>query len=153
MTTIQSGDVTPFRWTLAFFTWLGFAVIAVVGGVFRVLWLAPRLGEYPANLVETLSLVAILAGLVWIATPWLLPGLEARPVRALGAFWFGLTIAFEFLFGHFVDGASWSALLANYDITAGRFWILVPVTMGIGPSLVRRFRDPPESRATWSVMR
>jgi hypothetical protein len=133
------GDA-PFRWALAFFVWLGFAVVAVAGGVLRVLWLAPRMGEYAANVTETLSLVAILVGLIWIAVPWLYPELGLKPVRRLGAFWFGLTIAFEFLFGHFVDGASWGALLANYDITAGRLWILVPLTMGLGPSLVRRLR-------------
>jgi hypothetical protein len=127
----------PLFWTLAFLTWLGFALVAVAGGIGRVVWLEPRLGEYAANMVETLGLVAVLAGTIWIAVPWLVPGLGQQEVRSLGIFWFCLTIAFEFLFGHFVDGASWSALLANYDITAGRFWILVPVTMGLGPSVVR----------------
>ena len=132
----------PFQWTLAGFVWLGFAMVAVAGGIFRVLWLAPRLGDDIANLIETLTLVAVLMGLIWIAVPWLCPSLERRQLRILGVFWLGLTVAFEFLFGHFVDGASWSALLANYDITAGRLWILVPLTMGLGPMSVRRLKAP-----------
>jgi hypothetical protein len=125
---------------LAFVVWLGFAIIAVAGGILRVLWLTPRVGEEAANVAETLSLVAILAGLIWIAVPWLFPELERKPIRRLGLFWFGLTITFEFLFGHFVDGASWGALLATYDVTSGRLWILVPLTMGLAPVLVRQVR-------------
>jgi hypothetical protein len=131
-----------FQWTLAGFVWLGFAMVAVAGGIFRVLWLAPRVGDHFANLIETLTLVGVLIGLIWIAVPWLCPSLERRQLRILGVFWLGLTVAFEFLFGHFVDGASWSALFANYDITAGRLWILVPLTMGLGPVLVGRLKAP-----------
>ena len=129
-------------WLLAFFTWLGFALVAVAGGIFRVVWLEPRLGEYSANLAETLGLVAVLGGMVWIAVPWLCPRLGGSEIKTLGLFWAGLTVTFEFGFGRFVDGADWSALVANYDITAGRLWILVPIAMGFGPSLVRRFKRP-----------
>ena len=49
-----------------------------------------------------------------------------------------MTVAFEFGFGHWVDGDSWSALLENYDITAGKIWVLVPIAMATGPELARR---------------
>jgi hypothetical protein len=130
----------PLRWSLAALVWAGFAVLAVAAGVLRILVLAPWLGERLANLGETLALVLTLAGLQWIAVPWIYPELEERQTWVLGGFWLGLTVAFEFVFGHFVSGASWSALLANYDITAGRLWILVPLTMGLGPHLVRAIR-------------
>lgn len=123
---------------LAFLVWLGFALVAVGGGVLRVVWLQPRLGELPANVAETLALVVVLLLLIRLATPWLVPTLERRPLVLLGGFWLGLTLAFEFLFGHYIDGAAWSALLANYDFTAGRLWILVPVTMAIEPWLIGR---------------
>jgi hypothetical protein len=143
---VQVERTVSYFWILAFFTWLGFAMIAVAGGILRVVWLEPRLGQSPANLAETLGLVAILCGMLWISVPWLCPRLEAGDIKALGLFWAGLTIAFEFGFGHFVDGADWSALLANYDITAGRLWILVPITMGLGPWLVRRIKHSREER-------
>ena len=132
----------PLMWTLAFLVWLGFATVAVAGGIFRVVWLEPRLGEPAANLLETLGLVAVLAGMIWLAAPWLVPGLQKRDLRLLGGYWFTLTVAFEFGFGHYVDGASWSTLLSNYDVTAGRLWILVPLTMGVGPVLAGRLRRP-----------
>ena len=123
---------------LGFLTWLGFAGIAVAGGIFRVVWLQPQMGEFRANLIETVALVVVLALLIRLAVPWLNPSLDRRSLLRLGLFWTGLTLAFEFLFGHFVDGASWKVLLSNYNVAAGRLWILVPLTMGVGPALVGR---------------
>jgi hypothetical protein len=37
-----------------------------------------------------------------------------------------------------VDGDSWSALLENYDVSAGKVWSLVPTAMAVGPELARR---------------
>ena len=128
----------PYQWTIAFFLWIGFALVAVAGGIFRVVWLQPRLGEYLANVTETVGLAMVLAGLMWLAVPWLESRLREKELWRLGIFWFGLTIAFEFLFGHFVDGASWDALLANYDVTKGRLWMLIPLTMGLGPIIIGR---------------
>ncbi|HEV8124419.1 MAG TPA: hypothetical protein VGP80_09260 [Gemmatimonadales bacterium] len=140
-----SGGI-PF-WALAFLVWLGFAMVAVGGGIFRVIWLDPRIGTYAANLVETLGLTAFLGGIIWVTVPWLVPALGKRELMRLGVCWFCLTVAFEFLFGHFVDGASWSALLSNYDVRAGRLWVLVPLMMGFGPSLAgwtrRRVAETP----------
>lgn len=125
---------------LGFFTWLGFAGLAVGAGIFRVLWLQPRLGEFAANLVETLGLVVILAVAIRVAVPWLDPALEKRSLIRLGLFWMLLTLAFEFLFGHFVDRASWSALLSNYNVAQGRLWILVPLTLLLEPVLIGSMR-------------
>ena len=38
----------------------------------------------------------------------------------IGAAWVVLTVIFEFGFGHYVDGKSWSELLENYNLPAGR---------------------------------
>jgi apolipoprotein N-acyltransferase len=43
------------------------------------------------------------------------------------------TIAFEFGFGHFVAGHSWSKLLADYNVFNGRLWLLVLVWITIMP--------------------
>jgi hypothetical protein len=130
----------PYLWAPAAMAWVGFAVVAVGGGIFRVVWLEPRMGEHLANITETLMLAIVLASLMWIAVPWLNPGLRRRDLNRLGLLWGTLTLAFEFLFGHFVAGASWAALFANYDITAGRLWILIPLLMGFGPRAVGYLR-------------
>jgi hypothetical protein len=56
-------------------------------------------------------------------------------------------VAFEFLFGHYLGGATWESLLADYDLRQGRLWPLVLVTVLVAPwlaSLVRsRGNTPP----------
>jgi hypothetical protein len=44
-------------------------------------------------------------------------------------------VAFEFGFGHYVSGAPWTELLADYDVRAGRLWPLVLFTTIVAPSL------------------
>lgn len=133
----------PYMWALATLAWLGFAVVAVGGGIFRVVWLEPRIGDSLANVTETLMLAVVLASLIWIAVPWLAPGLRRPDLNRLGIFWVAMTLVFEFVFGHFVDGASWGALFANYDISAGRLWVLIPFIMGFGPRAVGYLQHRP----------
>lgn len=48
-----------------------------------------------------------------------------------------LTIAFEFGSGA-TQGSSFADMTADYNLSAGRTWILVPTFMALGPLLVRR---------------
>jgi hypothetical protein len=52
-----------------------------------------------------------------------------------------MTIVFEFGFGHYVDGDSWSELLENYNVAAGGLWIMVLVWIGFGPLVIRAMRE------------
>jgi hypothetical protein len=56
---------------------------------------------------------------------------------AAGFLWLALTLAFDFLFGHFVDGHTWARLLADYDLAAGRVWVLIPLWVGLAPWVFR----------------
>ena len=38
-----------------------------------------------------------------------------------------MTLTFEFGFGRLVEGLSWSTMLADYDVTSDRIWVLVPL--------------------------
>jgi hypothetical protein len=51
-----------------------------------------------------------------------------------------LTLAFEFGFGHWVAGKSWSDLLRDYNLLEGRVWPLVPVVTTVAPALAARVR-------------
>lgn len=60
---------------------------------------------------------------------------NAAAMWATGLYWMVATVAFEFLFGRYVAGNSWERLLADYDLTAGRVWVLVPLTLLLAPRL------------------
>jgi hypothetical protein len=50
------------------------------------------------------------------------------------------TIAFEFLFGHYVMGHSWDSLWADYNVLQGRLWPLVLIVTLFGPMLAWKIR-------------
>jgi hypothetical protein len=54
----------------------------------------------------------------------------------VGCFWVGLTILFEFVFGHYVLKTSWEVLLADYRIWQGRLWSLVLISEAISPVIM-----------------
>jgi hypothetical protein len=122
--------------TRAILAWLALFAVMFANGALRVLLLQPRLGEDRARQVASLSgltLVLIVSWLLARASP------EATSAQlwAVGAAWLAATVAFEFLFGHFVSGLGWSALLADYDLTRGRLWSLILVGIFVGPRLWR----------------
>lgn len=64
--------------------------------------------------------------------------LEPDEALVIGIGWLLCAIAFEFGFGHYVDGLSWSRLLADYDLTRGRLLLLVWLAVGAGPFVLAR---------------
>jgi hypothetical protein len=55
--------------------------------------------------------------------------------------WLTLTVAFEFLFGHYVAKLSWRRLLHDYNLFAGRLWLFVLVAITVAPSVIYRIRS------------
>lgn len=113
--------------------WLLLLVIAVAAGAVRAGLLEPRLGERTAHQVGTLAVVALFAAVIWSTVRWIDPGLDRGRLIALGVGWTAATVLFELGFGHWVAGHSWSRLLADYDLLAGRLWLLVLLAVLVGP--------------------
>lgn len=126
-------------WLYATLTWLGFAVLAVALGTLRVLFLEPLTGEPVAHVSGTLFGCVLFLVIIYRFVAWTnlsAPGARRKSrLVALGLFWTILTIAFEFGFGHYVRGLSWQLLLADYNLFAGRIWVLVLATLYAGPRL------------------
>ena len=120
--------------SLAF--WIIFAAIATAAGITRELWLVPQIGELRAHQVGTLFVCAAFLAVIALFVTRMRPSPEEA--LAIGAGWLVAAIAFEFGFGHFVDGLSWSRLLTDYDITRGRLLLLVWVTVVGGPYVLAR---------------
>jgi hypothetical protein len=122
------------RWIVA---WVGGPVLAIANGAAREKLYADAVGDDAAAAISTGTLLALLGGYMWLLERrWPLD--SRREALSVGAAWAAMTVAFEFGFGHWVEGDSWSALLGNYDVTAGRVWVLVPAAMFAGPEIMRR---------------
>lgn len=112
--------------------WFPMVLIAVANGAFREAFLVPRLGEHAARQASTLLLIGLFA--VYIAVvvrTW--PLASSAQALAVGALWLVLTLAFEFALGRFVSRLSWQQMLAEYNLAAGRLWVLVPIWVAISP--------------------
>lgn len=113
-------------------SWCLLLGVAIGNGFVRESFITPRTGRGVANAVSTvlLSLLIVLVG--GMATAWVGPR-SLQDAWIIGVLWLLLTLAFEFLAGHFVFGRPWSELLSEYNLLAGRIWIMVLVVTLMTP--------------------
>jgi hypothetical protein len=119
--------------------WLGILVLASANGAIRDLLLAPRLGDTIARAISTVALCAIIFVVARLTIDWIHPTTR-REAYLIGVWWLALTLAFEFLAGHYAMQKPWADLLADYDVTLGRIWILVLFVTLIAPLWMARRR-------------
>jgi hypothetical protein len=123
-----------------FGAWLLIAVVAVANGIFRAVVLEPALGPYRAHVASTLATgIPAFLLVIYLYVRYGPIVHTRRELTALGVFWVVLTVVFEFGFGHYVVGHPWSRLLADYNLLAGRLWVLVLLVTLAGPRLVGGF--------------
>lgn len=114
--------------------WLALLLAMMGNGFFRALVLQPRLGEDVARQVASLLGMCIILA---VTAPFVrrLGNPSSAELLGVGTFWLVLTIAFEFLLGHYVSGATWETQLADYNLLRGRLWPLVLLTTLLAPWL------------------
>jgi hypothetical protein len=154
-------EETRAAWRTWLLGWFGMLALALLNGTFRAVVTQPLLGETTARSLATVILLAALTGYVW----WLhrrRPIPTARQAWAIGLAWVAMTLTFEFGWGGLVEGLPWATMLADYDVTAGRIWALVPIWIVLVPVIVRRAQAAahltdaggaaahPAVRGTWS---
>ena len=126
-------DWTVRRWLVA---WVGAPVLAIVNGAAREFAYKDEVGESAANQISVAPLIALL-GLYFLILQRRWPLATTRDALSVGAIWVGLSVLFEFGFGHYVEGDSWADLLDNYDVSQGNIWILILLWIAVGPTIVR----------------
>ena len=119
--------------------WFVLVIGAIANGTFRNAVLEPWLGAATAHVVSTIMLCMIILAITRLFFNWMRI-VGTQRAWYVGAVWLVLTILFEFGFGHWVVGKSWEVLLADYDITAGRIWILVLICTVSAPRIIQRIR-------------
>jgi hypothetical protein len=116
----------------AFVIWLGFVGLAIANGAVRQALLAPRMSDAAAHAWSSVTLSAAILLVAWLTIRWIAPR-SRRDAWLVGLLWLALTLAFEFLAGHYLFGTSWRELLAAYDVLSGQLWVLVLATTLLAP--------------------
>lgn len=117
--------------------WFALVPLAILNGLLRERTYGRRVGELRAHQISTLTGMLLTGVAVW-AFAAIVPLDDSSDAWMAGLIWVGMTIAFEFGFGHWVAGHSWTRLLGDYDLLAGRVWLLYLVWIGLLPYLVHR---------------
>jgi len=99
----------------------------------------PRTGDSASHVISTVSLCVFIFLVSYFSIRWIHPAGPRDPL-IVGSIWVTLTVAFEFLAGHYVFENSWQKLLADYNLTQGRIWILVLVADFTAPLWAAKVR-------------
>jgi len=89
--------------------------------------ITPKVGDSAGHIISTIALCVLILLVSYYSIRWINPTKSLDPL-IVGLFWVTLTVAFEFLAGHYLFENSWAKLLADYNVMQGRVWILVLVT-------------------------
>lgn len=118
-----------FRYVLA---WLPLLIIAILNGVLRDVVYGRFMSELLAHQISTIFAAMLFGVYIRALMHFWRPDSSAQAFN-IGLLWLAMTVAFEFLFMHFVAGYSWHTLLHNYNILAGRVWPLLLLWIAIAP--------------------
>ena len=93
--------------------WFIFVVAGILNGVFRESFITPKVGEHTGHILSTIILICVILAVTHLFISDLKINHTETGLLLIGAFWTILTILFEFGFGHYVIGHSWSKLFAK----------------------------------------
>ena len=124
------------RLGLVFGLWLLAMFFAIANGTIGRFIVEPVFGEYPSHVYKSVLGVAFVLFISWLHARATRGRGAQRAAWAAGLIWLALTVAFEFLAGHYLFGNPWDRLFADYRIWEGRLWSLMLLAILIGPALM-----------------
>jgi len=124
-----------FRATLV---WLLLAALAVANGALRDTLLPPFFGPSIALPLSGVTLSLLILAATRLCFSFLQAG-HPGACRRIGLQWLSMTLAFEYLLGHFVMGKDWPTLLQTLDVAHGNLFVLVLLVTLAAPCLVSRW--------------
>ena len=123
----------------AILIWFVTAIFAVMNGIVRENIFIPYLGESAALPVSGITLSIIIFAITYLSFD-LFGKNGYLSYLYIGMQWVVMTLVFEFIFGHYVIGKSWSELLQVFNILGGNLFILALLVSLFSPILVSFIR-------------
>ena len=114
--------------------WFVIMLLAILNGAIRDILLVPRVGDAIARAISCVTLASAILLIAWLTLQWIDPA-SLNDAWTIGAMWLAMTLAFEFLAGHYLFRTPWLTLLADYNLLAGRLWILVLLATVTAPAI------------------
>jgi len=120
--------------------WLGMMVIGILNGTIREYSYGQYMHELSAHQLSTLIALVLFGVYIWFLT-----GVcrieSAGQALIIGLIWLVMTVVFEFVFGHYIMGHTWSRLFQDYNLVKGRVWSLVLFWTAVAPYIFHQIRS------------
>lgn len=114
-------------------------VIAVANGALRQLTFAKVMSEPHAHQLSTLIGAVGIGAFIWfVVHHW--PPSSSRHALLIGLVWVILTVTFESFMGLVLQHRPLQEVLFEYNLLAGRVWILFLVWLAVAPWVFFRLR-------------
>jgi hypothetical protein len=122
----------------AVLTWILMIPVAILNGIFRESVIRRKVGELRAHQLSVVTGSTGFVALVHALWRGEAGRIDDRDLFRMGAAWVIATILFEFGFGHYLRGLSWEVLLHDYNIRAGRLWVVMLLVLLFSPLIAKR---------------
>lgn len=113
--------------------WLPMILIAFANATIRELLVIKHFSDFRAHQLSTIILILFCAIYIWYVLPYLNIQ-NSRQALLIGTIWVVLTVAFEFTLGRLTN-KSWEHLFQDYNLVAGRIWLLFLICLFLFPYL------------------
>jgi hypothetical protein len=121
------------------FAWFPILIIAVANGAFRELIFAKVMTEPHAHQLSTLIGSVCIGAFIWfVILKW--PPSSGRQALHIGLIWVILTVIFESFMGLVLQNRLLEEVIFEYNLIAGRVWILFLAWLGLAPWIFFRLR-------------
>ena len=116
-------------------------VIAIGNGALREATFGKHMPELRAHQLSTFIGAVVMGVFIWFVIGLWPPASNGEAI-AVGGVWLCLTLVFEFFMGLVLRKRSLSEVLADYDLRAGRVWLLFLGWLGVAPWLFYFLKKP-----------
>ena len=123
----------------ALLIWLILIAVEFVHGILRAIFLVPVVGDFQSRQIGVFTGSILILAVAYLLVPWLNVA-QNKSLVSIGILWVGLTVAFEFSFGHFVFGRSWGDLASDYNFFRGGFLLIGMAVLMFAPLMARMRR-------------
>ncbi len=125
----ENGALSMIRYVIV---WVPMLAIAIANGALRQATFGKALSELRAHQLSTL-IGSVFMGLFirFVIRAW--PPSSGRQALLIGLVWLVLTVAFEFFMGLVLAQKPISEVLHDYNLFAGRVWVLFLIWLTLAP--------------------
>ena len=122
----------------ALWFWFVMLFLAIINGGIRVAiykpFLEPYIGHW-AHQISSITGIILFFLAIYLFLKYIKVEYSKRDLLAIGIMWMVMTIIFEFLFGYYGRGLSWSEMIGAYYFWKGELWIFVLLSVIIIPQI------------------